>query len=169
VKFFCAFFLSFCALSGAACSPQGKQEKSVSNQQPESQVGEATCPDNPKLDLRDCEFIEIRNLLKSKSSAQERYRLASAKCGTYDQTTINFCIGTLRDDAASDLLQAHGNAKPSPTVATYLDLIAKIDEVCTPDYSPEEGGSGYNSRVSFCKMAKYSKKIDKLNGSSSRK
>jgi hypothetical protein len=151
-----------CALMMAACSSQESQTASTSNQQTEEIATESNCPDNPRIDLRDCEFARIKTLLKPDESAHDRYRKAATKCGEFDQVTINFCFGALQREAERELVEAYAYAKPSPSVAEYVAWKSKIGQICTPEYPPEEGGSGYSSRVTYCNMTKYSEKIDML-------
>jgi hypothetical protein len=157
-----------CLLLAVGCSSE-QTEKTVGADQSRIIATNSTCPDDSKLELSECQFVKIKSVLTANLNARERYRTASDHCGAYDQTTINFCLGSLRNEAEVELIEAYGTAKPSPTVASYLEWKSRIEQICTPDYPPEEGGSGYSSRVTFCELTKYSEKIDSLSGSLKRK
>jgi uncharacterized protein YecT (DUF1311 family) len=159
----------FGSLSVIGCSSPTASDAKMQAKQSEVGPIESTCPDDPKIDLRDCEFAKIIALLKGTDTAQERYRTASAKCSEYDQVTLNFCGGKLLHKAEAELLKAYGATKPSPSVASYLEWTSRIGQNCTPDYPMEEGGSGYSIRITYCEMTKYAEKIDKLNSSVIRK
>jgi uncharacterized protein YecT (DUF1311 family) len=125
------------------------------------------CPDDKNVDLDDCSFVAAMAPLKSKGNAVARFN--AARCGEYDQTTVNFCVGKLSAFAEAELEGALDRARSDPAfknlAANQSRWLRNSSKSCLDKYDGSQDGSGYASFITFCEIELTARRIDELSGS----
>jgi uncharacterized protein YecT (DUF1311 family) len=129
-------------------------------------VRNSMCPDDDKVDLERCAFAAALAPLKGQGTAVARYK--AARCGEYDQTTINFCVGKLSEFAEVELEGALNRARSDPAfknlVANQGRWLRNSRKSCGDKYDGNQDGSGYASFITSCEIELTAHRIDELSG-----
>jgi uncharacterized protein YecT (DUF1311 family) len=148
------------AANAATDSPTIAQHNSTA-------VRNSICPDNDKVDLEHCDFAAAMAPLKGKETAVARFK--AARCGEYDQTTVNFCVGKLNASAEAELEGALDRAQNDPAfkylVSNQSRWLHNSKKFCADKYDGNQDGTGYVSFISFCEIRLTAQRIDELGGS----
>jgi uncharacterized protein YecT (DUF1311 family) len=129
-------------------------------------VERSMCPDDPQIELEDCKFDAAMKPLYSNEAAVDRYE--ATHCGSYDQLTVNFCVGKLRASAESELEdaldQARGKSALADLVSNQSRWLKKSKKQCADKFEGTQDGTGYASFVTFCEIGLAARRIDELSG-----
>jgi uncharacterized protein YecT (DUF1311 family) len=158
--------LTLLLLPLTACG--GVQPNNATAEQKNSNaVRNSMCPDDPNVDLEDCKFAAAIAPLKSKGTAVTRFK--AVRCGEYDQTTVNFCVGVLSAFAETELKgaleRARSNSALKDLAASQSRWSRNSTKSCLDKYEGSQGGSGYASFITFCEIDLTARRIDELSGS----
>jgi uncharacterized protein YecT (DUF1311 family) len=130
-------------------------------------VRNSMCPDDKNVDLDDCKFVAALAPLKNKGTAVARFK--AARCGEYNQTTLNFCVGKLSAFAEAELEGALDRARSDPAfknlAANQSRWLRNSRKSCVDEYDGSQDGSGYASFITFCEIELTARRIDELSGS----